>query len=128
MKKESILLFLLATIQFSDILDFMIIMPLGSQFMRLFEITPRQFSLIVSIYALSAFAMGLLGAGFIDRRARDGDGYDGLFRSLGRRRSGRRFPGGAILLAGAVYRYWLFCRVYAGGDGLFPSIDEGSYR
>ena len=67
MKKESILLFLLATIQFSDILDFMIIMPLGSQFMRLFEITPRQFSLIVSIYALSAFAMGLLGAGFIDR-------------------------------------------------------------
>ncbi len=67
MKKESILLFLLATIQFSDILDFMIIMPLGSQFMRLFEITPRQFSLIVSIYAMSAFGMGLLGAGFIDR-------------------------------------------------------------
>ncbi len=67
MKKESILLLVLAAIQFSHVLDFMIIMPLGSQFMRLFDIGPKQFSLIVSVYALSAFTMGLLGAGYMDR-------------------------------------------------------------
>ena len=70
MKKEHVLLFILAAIQFSHILDFMIIMPLGSQFMRLFDIGPQQFSLIVSSYAISAFTMGLLGAGYIDRMDR----------------------------------------------------------
>lgn len=70
MKKEHVLLFILAAIQFSHILDFMIIMPLGSQFMRLFDISPQQFSLIVSSYAISAFTMGLLGAGYIDRMDR----------------------------------------------------------
>jgi predicted MFS family arabinose efflux permease len=70
MKKEPVLLFILAAIQFSHILDFMIIMPLGSQFMRLFDINPQQFSLIVSAYAISAFTMGLLGAGYIDRMDR----------------------------------------------------------
>ena len=45
----------------------MIIMPLGSQFMRIFDISPRQFSLIVSAYAGSAFVMGFFSAMFIDR-------------------------------------------------------------
>ena len=65
--KEKMLLFILAVVQFSHILDFMIIMPLGSQFMRIFDISPRQFSLIVSAYAGSAFVMGLFSAMFIDR-------------------------------------------------------------
>ena len=65
--KEKLLLFILAVVQFSHILDFMIIMPLGSQFMRIFDISPRQFSLIVSAYAGSAFVMGLFSAMFIDR-------------------------------------------------------------
>ncbi|MCB9298812.1 MAG: MFS transporter [Lewinellaceae bacterium] len=65
--KEKVLLFILAVVQFTHILDFMIIMPLGSQFMRIFDISPRQFSLIVSAYAGSAFVMGLFSAMFIDR-------------------------------------------------------------
>ncbi|MCO6488738.1 MAG: MFS transporter [Phaeodactylibacter sp.] len=65
--KEKALLFILAVVQFTHILDFMIIMPLGSQFMRIFDISPRQFSLIVSAYAGSAFVMGLFSAMFIDR-------------------------------------------------------------
>lgn len=67
MRRERYLLFILAAIQFSHILDFMIIMPLGAQFMRLFDISPRQFSLIVSVYAGSAFVVGFLSAMFIDR-------------------------------------------------------------
>ncbi|MCB9048151.1 MAG: MFS transporter [Lewinellaceae bacterium] len=67
---EKLLLFILAMVQFTHILDFMIIMPLGSQFMRIFDISPRQFSLIVSAYAGSAFVMGLFSAMFIDRFGR----------------------------------------------------------
>ncbi|MCB9081588.1 MAG: MFS transporter [Lewinellaceae bacterium] len=64
---EKNLLFLLAVIQFSHILDFMIIMPLGKQFMQIFGINPQQFSMIVSIYAGAAFTMSLVSASFIDR-------------------------------------------------------------
>jgi predicted MFS family arabinose efflux permease len=66
-KNEKLLLFLLAVVQFTHILDFMIIMPLGKQFMQLFDINPQQFSLIVSIYAGSAFLIGFPSAMFIDR-------------------------------------------------------------
>lgn len=67
MKKETLLLFALALVQFTHIVDFMIIMPLGKQFMELFAITPGQFSMIVSSYAVSAFLMGLASAVYIDR-------------------------------------------------------------
>lgn len=66
-RKEKLLLLVLAVIQFSHIIDFMIIMPLGKQFMKAFGIGPQQFSLIVSVYAFSAFLAGLLSAMVIDR-------------------------------------------------------------
>lgn len=66
-QNEKLLLFLLAVVQFTHILDFMIIMPLGKQFMQLFDISPRQFSMIVSVYAGSAFLIGFPSAMFIDR-------------------------------------------------------------
>ncbi|MCH2080926.1 MFS transporter [Kordia sp.] len=67
MKNERLLLLILAIVQFTHIIDFMIIMPLGSQFMSIFNITPKQFSLIVSTYAFSAAFFGLISAMFIDR-------------------------------------------------------------
>ena len=67
MKNEKLILLLLALVQFSHIIDFMIIMPLGAQFMDIFQISPQQFSFIVSSYAISAFVMSLLSALFIDR-------------------------------------------------------------
>ncbi len=48
-------------------MDFMIMMPLGPQLMRLFNIQPSQFSLIVSSYTFSAFVSGLFSSLFIDR-------------------------------------------------------------
>lgn len=65
--KELRLLFILAIVQFTHIVDFMIIMPLGADLMGIFDIDPRQFSWIVSSYAFTAFASGLLSAMFIDR-------------------------------------------------------------
>lgn len=67
MPNEKRLLFVLAAIQFTNIVDFMIIMPLGPQLMRLFEITPRQFSMLVSAYTFTAGVVGFLSAFFIDR-------------------------------------------------------------
>jgi predicted MFS family arabinose efflux permease len=58
---------ILAFLQFSIILDFMIISPLGAIVMPALNISPRQFGLAVSAYAFSAGASGLLAAGFADR-------------------------------------------------------------
>lgn len=57
----------LAFIQFTVILDFMILSPLGAILMPTLKITPAQFGLVVSIYAFSAGASGLLAAGFADK-------------------------------------------------------------
>ena len=57
----------LAFLQFSIILDFMIISPLGAMMMPTLHISPQQFGLAVSSYAFSAGASGLLAAGFADR-------------------------------------------------------------
>jgi predicted MFS family arabinose efflux permease len=56
----------LAFLQFTIILDFMIIGPLGALLLRDMHITTRQFGLVVSAYAFSAGASGLLAAGFAD--------------------------------------------------------------
>lgn len=66
-RKEKILLGILACIQFSSIVDFMIMMPLGPQLMRIFLITPHQFGLLVSSYTFSAGIAGFLAAFFIDK-------------------------------------------------------------
>ncbi|MES1205190.1 MAG: MFS transporter [Pseudomonadota bacterium] len=57
----------LAFLQFTLILDFMIISPLGALLLRDLNITTRQFGLVVSVYAFSAGASGLLAAGFADK-------------------------------------------------------------
>jgi DHA1 family inner membrane transport protein len=67
MKKERILLFTLALIQFSNILDFMIMMPLGQQLMRVMHIDSQHFGFLVAAYTLSAFASGIAGSFWIDR-------------------------------------------------------------
>lgn len=66
-RHELLLLLALAGIQFTHILDFMIMMPLGPVFVTQFGISPRQFSLLVSAYTFAAAISGLLAASFIDR-------------------------------------------------------------
>jgi MFS transporter, DHA1 family, inner membrane transport protein len=65
-RKELLLLLTLALIQFTNIMDFMIIMPLGNQLMKLFQIEPRQFGYIVGAYTVTAGIVGFAGAFFID--------------------------------------------------------------
>ncbi len=61
------LLLLLAAINFTHILDFVIVMPLGDSLRHQLGITPRQFGAIVSAYGLSAMVTGILSAAAVDR-------------------------------------------------------------
>lgn len=65
--KERLLLFILAAVNFTHIMDFMIMMPLGPQFMKIFSITPQQFGFAVSAYSITAGLSGFLSAFFVDR-------------------------------------------------------------
>lgn len=58
---------ILSILQFSVILDFMVLSPLGAILMPTLNITTSQFGLVVSAYAFSAGASGLLAAGFADK-------------------------------------------------------------
>lgn len=66
-KKEKILLGILASVQFSSIVDFMIMMPLGPALMRIFKIDPHQFGLLVSSYTFCAGISGFMASMFIDK-------------------------------------------------------------
>ncbi len=65
--RERALLVTLAAIQFTHIMDFMIMIPLGPQFMRAFSISPTQFGFLVSSYSFSAGAFALAAGFFMDR-------------------------------------------------------------
>jgi len=69
-KRERWLLLTLASIQFTSVLDFMIMMPLGPQLTELFGISASEFGFLVSAYTFSAGLSGLLAATYIDRFGR----------------------------------------------------------
>ena len=64
---ERLLILTLAGVQFTHIMDFMVLMPLGPQLMRVMHISPRQFGFLVAAYTLSASAVAFMTALFIDR-------------------------------------------------------------
>ncbi len=105
---EWLLLLVLAAVQFTHLVDFIILMPLGPQFRRVLGITPQQFGLVVSAYGFSASLCGLLAAHFVDRFDRK--------RALLTLYAG--FSAGTLLCAVAS-DYWLLlaARAVAGGFG-----------
>lgn len=58
---------ILAILQFTIILDFMVLSPLGTILMDELSLSPSRFGIVVSAYAFSAGISGLLAAGFADR-------------------------------------------------------------
>ncbi len=61
------LVLLLAAINFTHILDFVIVMPLGDQLRHELSITPRQFGFVVAAYGICAMLSGIVGSTVIDR-------------------------------------------------------------
>src|SRR5438876_12411323 len=66
-RAEWLLLLVLAAVQFTHSMDFMVMMPLGPQCRQELGISPQEFALVVGAYGFSAALGGLLAAGFIDR-------------------------------------------------------------
>ena len=66
-KKERFFLFALAGIQFTHILDFMIMMPLGPEFIRELNINTHEFGLLLSSYTFAAAIAGVFATYFVDR-------------------------------------------------------------
>lgn len=64
---EVFIIFILAITQFTIVLDFMVLSPLGAILLKELDITTSQFGWVVSAYAFSAGASGLLASGFADR-------------------------------------------------------------
>jgi len=64
---QKLVIGLLAFLQFTIILDFMVLSPLGAMIMPALNVKPPQFGLLVSAYAFSAGTAGLFAAGFTDR-------------------------------------------------------------
>jgi len=58
---------ILTFIQFTVVLDFMVLSPLGVMVMRQLTIRPIEFAVVVSCYAVSAGVAGFLAAGFADK-------------------------------------------------------------
>ena len=66
LRKERFYILILSAIQIIHILDFVIMMPLGPRFMRVFQINPAEFSFLVSAYTFSAGIVGFFGALYAD--------------------------------------------------------------
>lgn len=66
-KHERNFLLLLAAMQFTHIVDFMILMPMGPLLMETMSLTPASFGTLVSAYTFSAGIAGILSAIFLDR-------------------------------------------------------------
>ena len=57
----------LSLLQFTVVLDFVVLSPLGDQVIKALSISPAQFGWLVSSYAFSAGISGILTAGFADK-------------------------------------------------------------
>jgi multidrug resistance protein len=105
---------ILALTQFSVVLDFMVMSPLGDLLIKDLKITPSQFGIVVSSYALSAGVAGFLTASFADK-------FD-------RKKMLQFFYGGFIigtLLCGLSSNYWTLvgARIFTGlFGGVMSSI------
>jgi DHA1 family inner membrane transport protein len=106
--KERVILLLLAAINFTHILDFMIMMPLGNYLMPYFNISSQQFSMLVAAYTFSAGVSGFLAAFFVDRFDRKQVlllGYSGFL------------IGTLCCALSPTYQFLLLSRIFAGVFG-----------
>ncbi len=67
LRSERMMLFIIGAVQFINILDFMMVMPLGPDFSRALDIPLSHVGYIGGSYTAAASISGLLGAFFLDR-------------------------------------------------------------
>jgi predicted MFS family arabinose efflux permease len=67
---ERVVLLTLAAVQFTSIVDFMVVIPLGQQLRESLGLTPKQFAWVVSSYTFAAGIAGLIASSLVDRFSR----------------------------------------------------------
>jgi predicted MFS family arabinose efflux permease len=67
---ERVVLLTLAAVQFTSIVDFMVVIPLGPQLTESLGLSPAQFSLVVASYTCAAGITGLIASSLVDRFSR----------------------------------------------------------
>jgi predicted MFS family arabinose efflux permease len=107
-QEEIGILAILFIIQLAHTLDFVIMMPLGPQLMRVFAITPKEFGILVSAYTFSAGICGFVNSFYIDK-------FDRKWALL----TACAGLGVSTLLCGLApsYHFLLFSRIAAGAFG-----------
>ena len=63
---QKLVISILALTQFSVVLDFMVLSPLGDELIKTMSLTTKQFGIVVAAYSISAGLSGFLTAGFAD--------------------------------------------------------------
>ena len=63
---EKLIITVLFFVQFTHMVDFVVMMPLGPKLVRAFALTPNQFSYVISSYAFAAAVMGVVSSFFVD--------------------------------------------------------------
>ena len=99
---ERLIIFLVGAVQFVNILDFMMVMPLGPDFARALGISTAHLGLIAGSYTAAAAVAGIVGARFLDRFDRRKALGVALFGPGDRHRGGRARAGAGV--AGARAR------------------------
>jgi len=93
------LIAILTILQFTVILDFMVLSPLGAMLMEKLNVSTSQFGVVVSVYAFSAGASGILAAGFADKF--DRKSIDVLLHRI--------YPGYRIVRPGTQFSSFINC-------------------
>ena len=65
-RNERVLLLVLAAIQFTNIVDFMIMMPMGDILKKELSIGPKQYGFLVASYGIAAFVTAFAGVFYLD--------------------------------------------------------------
>ena len=113
-RREKVLILFLVAVQFANIVDFMILMPLGPRLMETFQIPPSKFGALVSAYTFSAGIFGLIAAPLMDRFERK----TSMLWALAGFAAGTLFCGFA-----PNYHFLLAARILAGAfGGLISSV------
>ncbi|MBK8350591.1 MAG: MFS transporter [Saprospirales bacterium] len=67
MKNEKLILYLITFMWFCAIVDFLLMLPLGTAFMKLYKITPRQYSLLIAAFSLAGFLSSFTASMYVDK-------------------------------------------------------------
>ncbi|MBK9328703.1 MAG: MFS transporter [Sphingobacteriales bacterium] len=105
MKNEKFILYLLTFIWFCAIVDFLLMLPLGTELMHLYHIQPREYSMLIFAFSLSGGISAFMAAFYIDRYDRKTVLLTAFFF----------FAIGSILCSFAhTYHLMLFARFFTG--------------